>query len=86
MSTSESYEIIKSAMFEGLSSSLKLRPGGLNYSLTLQCHAGQTAVLQALKLGHMRSNDYSTTEIFVDNFLLSTFSIMLTNRCSPRVQ
>ncbi len=42
-----------------------------------------TAVLQALTLGHMRSNDYSTTKIFVDNFLLSTLSIMSTNRCSP---
>ncbi len=29
---------------------------------------------------HMRSNDYSTTKIFVDNFL---FSILSTNRCSP---
>ncbi len=31
----------------------------------------------------MRSNDYSTTKIFIDNFLLSTLSIMSTNRCSP---
>lgn len=46
-------------------------------------HTGQTAVLQALALGHMRSNDYSTTKIFVDNFLLSTLSIMSTNRGSP---
>ncbi len=64
-------------------SSLDLPPGGLNYSLALQRHTGQTAVLQALTLGHMRSNDYSTTKIFVDNFLLSTLSIMSTNRCSP---
>ncbi len=46
----------------------------------LQRHAGQTTVLQALTLGHMRSNDYSTTKIFVDNFLL--LSIMSINRCS----
>ncbi len=45
---------------------------------------GQTAVLHALTLGHMRSNDYSTTKIFVVNFLLSTLSIMSTNCCSPR--
>ncbi len=37
------------------------------YILALQRHAGQPAVLQALTLGHMGSNDYSTTEIFVDN-------------------
>ncbi len=49
----------------------------------LQRHTGQTAVLLALTLGQMRSNDYSTTKIFVDNFLLSTLSIMTTNRCSP---
>ncbi len=36
----------------------------------------------ALTLGHMRWNDYSTTEIFVDNFLLS---IMSTNCFSPSV-
>ncbi len=41
--------------------SLELHPGGL----TLQRHAGQPVVLQALTLGHMRSNDYSTTKIFV---------------------
>ncbi len=62
-----------------VSSSLKLHQ---NYSLALQRHAGQTALLQALTLGHMRSNDYSTTEIFVDNFLLS---IMSTNRFSPNI-
>ncbi len=39
-------------------SSLKLHPGGLNYSLALQRHAGQPPVLQALTLGFMRSNDY----------------------------
>ncbi len=66
-----------------MSSSLELHPGELNYILSLQRHTGQTAVLQALALGHMRSNDYSTTKIFVDNFLLSTLSIMSTNRCSP---
>ncbi len=33
----------------------------------------------------MRSNDYSTTEIFVDNFLLSTLSIMSTNSFSPTI-
>ncbi len=64
-------------------SSLELHPGGLNYSLALQRHTGQTAVLQALTLGHMRSNNYSMTKIFVDNLLLSTLSIMPTNRCSP---
>ncbi len=47
----------------GVCSSLKLHPGGLNYSLALQRHTGQTAVLQVLTLGHMRSNDYSTTKI-----------------------
>ncbi len=61
----------------------ELHPGGLNYSLALQRHTGQTAVLQALTLGQMRSNDHLTTKIFVDNFLLSTLSIMSTNRCSP---
>ncbi len=67
-----------------VSSSLKLHPGELNYSLMLQRHAGQTAVLQALLLGHIRSNDYLTTKIFVDNLLLSTLSIMSTNHCSPK--
>ncbi len=53
----------------------------------LQRHACQTTVLQALRpLGHMRSNNYSTTKIFVDNFLLSMSSIMSTNRCSHRVE
>ncbi len=55
-----------------------------NYNLAIQHLAGQTAVLQALTLGHMGSNDYSTTQIFVDNFLLSTLSITSTNRFSPR--
>ncbi len=71
-----------SLRFEALSSSLELHPGGLNYSLALQCHTGKTAVLQAPTFGHMRSNDYSTTQIFVNNLLLSTLSIMSTNRCS----
>ncbi len=53
-----------------VSSSFELYPGGLNYSLVLQCHTGQTALLQALTLGHMRSNDYLTTKIFVDNFIV----------------
>ncbi len=52
----------------------------------LQRHACQTTVLQALTLGHMRSNNYSTTKIFVDNFLLLTSSIMSTNHCSHRVE
>ncbi len=39
-------------------SSFELHPGGLNYS-------------QALVLGHLRSNDYPTTKIYVDNFLFS---------------
>ncbi len=69
-----------------MSSSLELHPGELNCIISLQRHTGQTAVLQALALGHMRSNDYSTTKIFVDNFLLSTLSIMSTNRCSPTVK
>ncbi len=43
-----------------------LHPGGL----ALQRHAGQTAVLQALTLGHLGSNDYLMTEIFVDNFVV----------------
>ncbi len=54
--------------------SLELHPGELNYSLALQCHAGQTTVLQALTLDHIRSNDYLTTKIL---------SIMSTNCCSP---
>ncbi len=33
--------------------------------------------------GHMRSNNYSTTKIFVNNFLMFTLSIMLTNHFSP---
>ncbi len=52
-----------------------------NYSLALQRPTGQTALLQALALDQMRSNDYSTTEIFVDNCLL--LSIMSTNHFSP---
>ncbi len=55
-------------------------------SLALQRHAGQTAVLQALTLGPIRSNDYSATKIFLNNFLLSTLSIMPTNLCSPSLQ
>ncbi len=42
---------VRSAGFEALSS-LELHPGGLNYSLALQGHTGQTAVLQAPTLGH----------------------------------
>ncbi len=42
-------------------------------------------VLQAHTLGHMGSNDYSTTYLFVDNILLSTLSIMSTNLFSPSV-
>ncbi len=42
---------VRSAGFEALSS-LELHPGGLNYSLALQRHTGQTAVLQAPTLGH----------------------------------
>ncbi len=56
---------------EALSSSLKLHQGGLNYSFELQRHTGQTTVLQALTLGHMGSNYYSTTKIFVKkNFIV----------------
>ncbi len=47
-----------------VSSSLELHPEGLNYSLVLQRYTGQTAVLQALTLEHMRSNEYSATKIF----------------------
>ncbi len=61
------------ALMRCVASSVELHQ---NYSLALQRHAGQTAVLQAFTLGHMRSNDYLTTEIFVDNFLLSTLSIV----------
>ncbi len=61
---------VNSAGFEALSS-FELHPGGQNYILALQHHAGQTAVLQALTVGHIIyhiiSNDYST-KIFVDNF------------------
>ncbi len=64
---------------------MELHPGGLNYTLVLQRHAGQTSVLQAPTLGHMRSEDYLTTKIFVDSFLL-LLSIMSSNRCSPYVQ
>ncbi len=39
-------------------------------SLALQRHAGQTAVLQALTLGPIRSNDYSATKIFLNNFFI----------------
>ncbi len=35
-------------------SSVELYSGGLNYSLALQRHTGQSAVLQAPTLGHMR--------------------------------
>ncbi len=56
----------------------------VNYSLVLQRQTGQTAVLQAPALDHMRSNDCSTTEIFVDNFVLSTLSILSTR--DERVQ
>ncbi len=41
-----------------------------NYILALQRHAGQAALLQATTLGQIRSDDYSTTEIFVDNFFI----------------
>ncbi len=58
---------------EALSTSLKLLPGELNYSLALQCHVHY----RALTLGHMRSNDYSTTKIFVDNFLLYLYFIFI---------
>ncbi len=60
-----------------VSSSLHLNQ---DYTLALLRHGGQTAVLQDLALGHMRSNNYSITEIFIDIFLLS---IMSTNRFSP---
>ncbi len=63
---------VRSAGFEALSS-LELHPGVLNYSLALQRHTGQPAVLQAPTLGHMRSNDYSA------------LLIMMINRCSPNV-
>lgn len=43
--------------------------GGLHYSIALQRPTGQTVLLQAIHKGHMRSKDYSTTKIFVDNFL-----------------
>ncbi len=43
---------------EALTTSLELHPGGL----TLQCHTGQTAVLRALTLGLLGSNEYSTTD------------------------
>ncbi len=49
---------------------------------TLLRYTGQTTLLQALTFGHMRSNDYSTN-IFVNNFLLSTLSIMSINHCRP---
>ncbi len=58
--------------------------GQLRYSLVLQCHTGQTVLLQALTLAHMRSNDYSATRIIVDFFFfLSTLLIMSTNRFRP---
>ncbi len=58
---------VRSAGFEALSS-LELHPGGLNYSLALQRHTGQTTVLQARVWGLKRSNNYSVTKIFVDIF------------------
>ncbi len=68
---------------EAMSSSLKLHPGDLNCrTLALQLHAGQTAVLQDVTWGHIRSNVYSTTKIFVNGFLLC---IMSTNRCNPNM-
>ncbi len=45
--TAQQLQVRSSGSAEALSS-LKLRPGELNYSLALQRHAGQTAVLQAL--------------------------------------
>lgn len=68
---------------KALTSFIGLDPGGLHYSIALQRPTGYTALLQALQIGRMRSRDYSTTKIFVDNFLLSTLSIMSTNRFSP---
>ncbi len=38
--------------------SLELHPGELNYSLALQCHAGQTTVLQALTSNQIKSNHF----------------------------
>ncbi len=73
--SSEENSVLQSTV----SSSLELHQ---NESPAVQRHAGQTAVLQALTLGHLGSNVYSTTEIFVDNFLLS---IMSTNRFSLKV-
>ncbi len=45
-----------------LSSSIGFHLGGLNCSLALQHHTGQTALSQALTLGHMRSINYWTTK------------------------
>ncbi len=35
---------------------------GRNYSLVLQRHIGQIALLQALTLGYIKSSNYSTTK------------------------
>lgn len=66
-----------------LKSFIGLDPGALLYSIALQRSTGQTVLLQALQIGHMTSKDYSITKIFDDHFLVSTLSIMLTNRFSP---
>ncbi len=52
------------------------------YIFALQRHTGQTEVLQALTLGHMRSNDPRQQNFFSFFWLLSTLSIMSTNRAS----
>ena len=45
---------------------------GVLQSSAILSHIDQIALLQALKIGHMRSNNLST-EIFVDNVLLFSY-------------
>lgn len=48
----------------------------------IQHPTGQTALLQALQIGHIRLKDYSKTKK-IDIFLLSMLSIMSTNHFCP---
>ncbi len=58
-------------------SSLELHPGGLKYSLALQCHWSTRSIAGS----YIRS--YEIFKKKIDNVLLSTLSIMSNNRFSP---
>ncbi len=62
--------LVRLCLHSFVSFSIGFHPGELNYSLKLQRHTGQTMLLQALALGYMRSNEYSTTKIFVNNYFM----------------